>query len=301
MGRAKRTHAVHLVTTTRRVGERIYETHLLRRSYRQDGKVKKETVGNISHLPAPIIAVIRAMLAGKAPVEPGDITIEQTLPHGHVAATLAMMRRLEIAELLDPGPSRERELISALIAQRVLAPEGRLSPAQLSQSTLLDELGAGEPTTGDLAAAAVWLRRRQAAVERRLHARELPSGLATFCAAARDEAPSDNTARGGDAGAIVQLLARYVEWHLRRAWRELLEPTDRSGPSHELNAASDGCNLHSLRSLLAELARCTRNTLRVGSDAPTFTSVSLPTRVAQRAFVLVAALPLPLSESTRSR
>jgi len=111
MGRRKRSHAVHVVTTTRHVGERVYHSHLLRRSYREDGKVKKETVGNISHLPDHIIAALRAMLDGKELVDLGTLSTEQSLPHGHVEATLAMMRRLKIALLLDRAPSKQRDLV----------------------------------------------------------------------------------------------------------------------------------------------------------------------------------------------
>ena len=93
---AKRGGAVHVSTHRRHyVGKdgvaRDYETHLLRRSYRQDGKVRNETVANLSHLPADLIEMIRASLAGQAFVPAGQTTdqaarVTRSLPHGHVAA-----------------------------------------------------------------------------------------------------------------------------------------------------------------------------------------------------------------------
>src|ERR1035437_7939805 len=95
----KRGNAVHVSTHRRHyVGkdgvERNYETHLLRRSYREDGKVKNETVANLSHLPADLIEMIRASLAGQAFVPAAAAaTVARTRPHGHVAAVVAQARR----------------------------------------------------------------------------------------------------------------------------------------------------------------------------------------------------------------
>ena len=93
----KRGSAVHVSTHRRHyVGkdgvERDYETHLLRRSYREDGKVKNETVANLSHLPADLIEMIRASLAGQAFVPAAAAaTVARTRPHGHVAAVHAQV------------------------------------------------------------------------------------------------------------------------------------------------------------------------------------------------------------------
>ena len=90
---------MHVSTTTRRSGEREYTATLLRRSYRQDGKVKKETLANLSHLPPEAIDAIRRVLAGETLVSAQDaFEIERSLPAGHVNAALAMARRLELAE-----------------------------------------------------------------------------------------------------------------------------------------------------------------------------------------------------------
>ena len=90
---------MHVSTTTRRSGEREYTATLLRRSYRQDGKVKKETLANLSHLPPEAIDAIRRVLAGETLMSVEDaFEIERSLPAGHVNAALAMARRLELRE-----------------------------------------------------------------------------------------------------------------------------------------------------------------------------------------------------------
>jgi len=76
---AKRTGAVHVTTTRRHYKGKVYETTLLRRSYREGGRVRNETVGNLSHLPSEIIAAIRAMLAGRTPVDlDADLAVERS-------------------------------------------------------------------------------------------------------------------------------------------------------------------------------------------------------------------------------
>ncbi|MGP6158984.1 MAG: IS1634 family transposase, partial [Vulcanimicrobiaceae bacterium] len=166
-----------MVTTTRRVDDRVYHSHLLCQSYREGGKVKKRTVGNISHLPVPIIAAVRAMLAGKELVEVDALSIERTLPHGHVEAVLAMMRRLQMAPLLDRVPSKQRDLVLAMIAQRIITPGSKLFMTRaLQQSTLAEELGIGTPGPDELYDALDRLIERQDAIERRLAKRHRAHG-----------------------------------------------------------------------------------------------------------------------------
>src|SRR5664280_3672732 len=109
----KRGSAIHVSTHRRHyVGkdgvERNYETHLLRRSYREDGKVKNETVANLSHLPADLIEMIRASLAGQAFVPAAAVApVARTRPHGHVAAVHAQAKALGLPALLGPaGPNK---------------------------------------------------------------------------------------------------------------------------------------------------------------------------------------------------
>jgi transposase len=166
---------MHVSTTTRRSGDREYTATLLRRSYRQDGKVKKETLANLSHLPADAIDAIRRVLAGETLMSAQNaFEIERSLPAGHVNAALAMARRLELARLLDRSASRERDLCMAMILGRVICPGSKLGTVRtLGQSTLACELGVEGADEDDLYLAMDWLLERQGRIEDRLAARHL--------------------------------------------------------------------------------------------------------------------------------
>ena len=170
--------ALHVVTNRRRGKEREYVTHLLRRSYREGGKVNNETVGNISHLPEELIDVIRAGLRGEpVGVLAGAFSIERSLPAGHVNAALMMARRLELARLIDRQPSRERDLVMAMICQRAICPASKLGTVRaLGQSTLADELAVNDADEDDLYRAMDWLLDRQQRIEERLARRHLNDG-----------------------------------------------------------------------------------------------------------------------------
>jgi Transposase DDE domain len=167
-----------VVTTRRQGAHREYVAHLLRRSYREGGKVKKETVANLSHLPDEVIELIRRSLRGEQLVGFDErFAIERSLPAGHVAAVLAMARRLELARLLDRAPSRERDLVLAMVCQRVLAPASKLATARaLAQTTLAFELGVEGADEDDLYAALDWLAERQPRIEDRLARRHPTDG-----------------------------------------------------------------------------------------------------------------------------
>jgi hypothetical protein len=170
--------ALHVVTNRRQGKGREYVTHLLRRSYREGGKVKNETVGNISHLPEELVELVRAGLRGQPVGVVSDaFDIERSLPAGHVTAALTMARRLELARLLDRSPSRERDLAVAMICQRALAPASKLATVRaLGHSTLADELGVADADEDDLYAAMDWLVERQQRIEDRLARRHLRDG-----------------------------------------------------------------------------------------------------------------------------
>jgi Transposase DDE domain len=169
---------MHVSTTTRRSGDREYTATLLRRSYRQDGKVKKETLANLSHLPGEAIDAIRRVLAGETLVGAEDaFEIERSLPAGHVNAALAMARRLDLAKVLDRSRSRQRDLCLAMILGRVICPGSKLGMVRtLGQSTLASELGVQGADEDDLYAAMDWLLERQARIEDRFAARHLADG-----------------------------------------------------------------------------------------------------------------------------
>jgi hypothetical protein len=149
----------------------------LRRSYREGGKVKKETIANLTHMPERVLEGLRSLLAGKELVDVDSLVVERSAPHGHVEALLAMMRRLNIAPLLDKEPSVQRDLVLAMIAQRILTPGSKLFTTRvLQQSTLAEELNIGSPDADDLYGALDWLIERQATIEQTLAKRHLQSG-----------------------------------------------------------------------------------------------------------------------------
>jgi hypothetical protein len=179
MGRpARQTGAMHVSTTKRRSGDREYTATLLRRSYRQDGKVKKETLANLSHLPPEAIDAIRRVLAGETLMNVQDaFAIERSLPAGHVNAALSMAGRLQLPKLLDRSACRERDLCMAMIVGRVICPGSKLGMVRtLAQSTLASELGVAGADEDDLYAAMDWLLERQDRIEDRLAARHLSDG-----------------------------------------------------------------------------------------------------------------------------
>jgi Transposase DDE domain len=169
---------MHVVTNTIRRGDREYTSTLLRRSYREGGKVKKQTLANLSHLDPELIELIRGFLRGRRYVDVGDaFQTERSLPAGHVNAVLALARKLDLPRLLDRQPSRQRDLALALICQRVICPESKLATARaLSQSTLASELGVEGADQDDLYGAMDWLADRQGRIEDLLARRHLEDG-----------------------------------------------------------------------------------------------------------------------------
>ena len=159
-----------------------YERHLLRRSFRDGGKVRKETLANLSHLPPEAIAAIRAVLAGKTLID-ADAAFEVTrsLPHGHAAAVHAMARTHGFPALLGP-PGRDRDLALALVISRVLRPASKVSTAGWwDDVTLGPDLGVAGASTDEIYAAMDWLVSRQDDIEKQLAARHLhQGGIAMF-------------------------------------------------------------------------------------------------------------------------
>jgi Transposase DDE domain len=156
----------------------VYTSYLLRRSYREGGKVRHENLGNLSHLPLPVIDAIRRMLQGRVLVDLDEqLQIEQSLPHGHVAAVLGVLRSLDLERLISRERCPERDLAVAMICQLVIAPGSKLSMTRrFSQTTLADELSLGEVTEPELLEAMDWLLERQERVENALARRHLRDG-----------------------------------------------------------------------------------------------------------------------------
>src|SRR3989442_579910 len=129
MGRA--SGACHVAEITRTHGGRRYRSSLLRRTYRQDGQVKHEPLGNLSRLPAATIALIRRAVRGDALVSPDDaFEVIRSRPHGHVAAVVGTARKLGLPALLAATRRRERDLVEALMAARLLDPCSKLATAR---------------------------------------------------------------------------------------------------------------------------------------------------------------------------
>ena len=174
--------AVHVATTRRHYKDRVYETHLLRRSYREGGKVKTETVGNLSHLPPELIDLVRRGLAGERFLPASGMEIRRSVPHGHVAAVLGTLRSLGVERLIEPRRSRARDLVVGMLVARLIAPASKLATARgLGATTLGDLLGIGDASEDELYGALDWLGERQARIEARLAARHLvPGGLVYY-------------------------------------------------------------------------------------------------------------------------
>ena len=173
-----RTGVAHVVTTTRKYKDQVYRTHLLRRSYREDGVVKNETLGNLSHLPDELIEVIRRSLKGETFVPVGQaFEIVASRPHGHMQAVGEAMQRLSFASLLASKPCRERDLVLAMVAARIVAPHTKLATTRWwHTTTLAQDFGVVSCDEDDLYAAMDWLLARQATIQNKLAARHLSAG-----------------------------------------------------------------------------------------------------------------------------
>ena len=156
---------------------RVYERHLLRRSFRKDGRVGKQTLANLSQLPPEAIAALRLVLQGRTLVDAeADLGVERSRPHGHVAAVWAQARKLGLPQLLGPA-CRQRDLAVALIVSRVVRPKPKLSTlAWWDDVTLGADLGVAAASTDEVYAAMDWLLDRQDTIEATLARRHLSDG-----------------------------------------------------------------------------------------------------------------------------
>src|SRR5258708_2159825 len=181
---SRRGGSIHVATTSRPYKGKVYQTHLLRRSYRDGDRVLHETLGNISHLPESVIELIRGALRGVSYVPASQaFEIIRTLPHGHVAAVLGSLWKLGLEKLIASRPSTERDLAVAMIVARIIDPASKLATArglcdETQFTSLAKTLGieAARTSEDDLYAAMDWLGKRQSAIEGRLAARHLANG-----------------------------------------------------------------------------------------------------------------------------
>jgi transposase len=153
--------------------------YLLRESVREGKRVRKRTLANLSSLPLDQIEAIRRILKGEklGPVE-DTLEVVRSRAHGHVEAVLTAMRRLGFEKLIDAKSSRERALVVAMVAERIIAPEAsKLGMTRaFTDTTLGDDLGVADADEDELYAAMDWLIERQEAIEKRLAKRHLKDG-----------------------------------------------------------------------------------------------------------------------------
>ncbi|MGH3847409.1 MAG: IS1634 family transposase, partial [Pseudonocardiaceae bacterium] len=156
---------------------------LLRESYREGGKVKNRTLANLSRWPADKVDALSQVLKGLPPKVdlPEAFDIVRSLPHGHVAAVLGTARWLGVEELIDTPPSRNRDLVMAMLVAQVIAPGSKLAfarglRAETATSSLGEVLGVACCDEDDLYAAMDWVLARKQGIETTLAARHLADG-----------------------------------------------------------------------------------------------------------------------------
>ncbi len=156
---------------------------LLREGYREGGKVKTRTLANLSKLPPEAIAVLRQVLKGDKLIKADDaFEAIASRHHGHVQAVLEAMRRLGFAQLIASRPSRQRDLVVAMVAARILEPGSKLGTTRWwNLTTLPTLLGVSDADEEDLYDAMDWLLKRQPLIEKKLAARHLhDDGMALY-------------------------------------------------------------------------------------------------------------------------
>lgn len=170
--------SIHVAKIVRKHNGKSYVSYLLRQSYRHDGKVKHRTLGNLSHLPEHVIDLIRRSLRGESLVAADQaFRTLASKPHGHVEAVLTTFAKLGLDQLIGSQPSRQRSIILALIAQRVLFPCSKLATTRhWHTTTLAEELGVADAGSKELYAAMDWLLRRQGHIEKKLASRHFAEG-----------------------------------------------------------------------------------------------------------------------------
>jgi len=157
---------------------------LLRESYREAGKVKNRTLANLSSWPEAKVDALARVLKGQPPPAAaldGAFEITRSLPHGHIAAVLGTARHLGLEELIDPVPSRHRDLVTAMAVAQVIAPDSKLAMArglrdQTAAGSLGEVLHLGGCDEDDLYAAMDYLQARQDEIQDALAARHLAGG-----------------------------------------------------------------------------------------------------------------------------
>jgi transposase len=151
---------------------------LLREAWREGKRVKKRTVANLTDWPEEKIELLRRVLKGESLVSPKEaFKVEQSLSHGHVEAILGTIKKLGLDTIIASKPSRERDLVIAMIAERLIHPSSKLATTRLwHTTTLAEELSVSDADEDELYDALDWLLARQERIERKLADRHLTQG-----------------------------------------------------------------------------------------------------------------------------
>ena len=155
---------------------------LLREDHRQGTRTIKRTLANLSALPPEALAALRAALKGERLVGAADyFAVECSLPCGHVHAIKGTMERLGMTGLIASKPCRERDLVLAMVAQRVLRPDSKLgTAARFADTSLAGDFSVEGADENDLYSAMDWVLERQPFIEKKLAARHLNAGGRVF-------------------------------------------------------------------------------------------------------------------------
>jgi transposase len=155
---------------------------LLRESWRENGKVMKRTLANISDWPPAQVAALRRVLKNEPLVSPREVfSIERSLPHGHVEVILEMIRLIGLDKMIASRRTRERDLVLAMIVERLIAPSSKLATTRLWHSTTLAQLlNVDDADEDELYAAMDWLLERQPILEKRFASRHLADSPYVF-------------------------------------------------------------------------------------------------------------------------
>src|ERR1700674_2440240 len=148
---------------------------LLREGWREGKKIRKRTLANLSDWSQTRIEALRRVLKNQPVVEPHNVFVtERSLPHGHVQAVLQTIKHIGLDTLILAKRSRERDLVLAMISERLIHPCSKLATTRLWHScTLAEELAVTDATEDDLYEPMVWLLERQSRIEMKLAARHL--------------------------------------------------------------------------------------------------------------------------------
>lgn len=151
---------------------------LLREGWREGKKTRKRTLANISDWPQPKVETLRRLLRDEPLVSPDDLfTTERTLPHGHVEAILGTIRKLGLDSIIASKRCRERDLVVAMIAERLIHPCSKLATTrEWHTTTLAEELSVQDADEDDLYEAMDWLLERKQRIENKLAKRHLSEG-----------------------------------------------------------------------------------------------------------------------------